>query len=81
MRRPLPIALLAALLAAAPFAAAHVVTVDGDPVDWTMARPTNLNTGHLARNMRLEGEYVWTDAQGDERTDFAAPVPAARAAP
>ncbi len=52
---------------------AHPVTVDANPADWTMAAPLNLNTGHLARNAGLEGEYVWADNAGDERTNFANP--------
>ncbi len=59
------------LCAAAP--QAHPVTVDANPADWTMAVPLNLNTGHLGRNLALEGEYVWADNAGDERTNFATP--------
>jgi uncharacterized repeat protein (TIGR01451 family) len=52
---------------------AHSVTVNGDTSDWTMAAPLQLNLGHIARNNLSQGEYVWRDATGDERTDFSFP--------
>jgi len=51
-------------------AQAHPVTVDGNAADWTLALPPVDNLGHIARNSQGEGEYVWRDAAGDERTDF-----------
>ncbi|HEV8325625.1 MAG TPA: lamin tail domain-containing protein [Myxococcota bacterium] len=60
-----------AALAVAPTAAAHTIVVDGAATDWVMAQPTNLNTGHIGRNATGQGEYVWNDPTGDERTDFA----------
>ncbi|MBW1873463.1 MAG: hypothetical protein JRJ19_15455, partial [Deltaproteobacteria bacterium] len=45
-------------------ASAYDITVDGNPADWTMAAPTNIDTGHIARNASLQGEYIWTDALG-----------------
>ncbi len=49
----------------------HPVVVDGNPAEWTLAVPPSVNLGHIARNGAGEGEYVWIDAPGDERTDFA----------
>ncbi|HEV8320358.1 MAG TPA: lamin tail domain-containing protein, partial [Myxococcota bacterium] len=54
-------------------AAAHTIAVDGVATDWTMAAPTNLNTGHIGRDALFQGEYVWNDPTGDERTFFATP--------
>ena len=50
---------------------AHSIVVDGDATDWIMPRPPTVNLGHVARSSLSEGEYVWIDAQGDERTDFS----------
>ena len=35
----------------------------------------NVNLGHIARDTARQGEYVWRDNAGDERTDFASPDP------
>ena len=48
----------------------HTITVDGDPSDWTGTLP-NTNNAYLVSN----GEYVWNDTAGDERTNFANPDP------
>ncbi len=56
-----------------PAASAHAITVDGDPSDWTMAAPTNVNTGHIGRNASAQGEYIWTDYNADVRTDGTDP--------
>ncbi len=54
-------------------AGAHLVTVDGNPVDWPMISPAQVNLGHICRNATSNGEYVWKDMPGDERTNFASP--------
>lgn len=41
-----------------------------DPTGYCMDPPPNVNTGHVAR---CSGEYIWKDAQDDERTDAWAP--------
>jgi hypothetical protein len=64
---------LAALALGARLALAHSVAVDGDLADWTMVAPPNPNTGHIDRDTNLQGEYVWLDNPGDERTDFGSP--------
>jgi len=58
-------------------AAAHGVTVDGSKAEWPLLPPpvSNVNTGHIARNVANEGVFIWRDATGDERTDFASPDP------
>jgi len=67
--------LILSFAAVAPPSMASTITVDGNPSDWTMAAPTNLNTGHVGRasGSPAPGEYVWTDNGGDERTIFAGP--------
>ncbi len=52
---------------------AHSASVDAVGVDWSMAAPGQVNLGHIGRNTAYEGEYVWRDAAGDERTDLANP--------
>jgi uncharacterized repeat protein (TIGR01451 family) len=59
-------------------ALAHSIDVDAIDVDWSMAAPGQVNLGHIGRNTVYEGEYVWSDAVGDERTDFTAPNPDTR---
>ncbi len=54
-------------------ARAHPVTVDGDPADWLGRAPAEVNTAVVARGAGPVGEFVWSDATGDERTDFASP--------
>jgi hypothetical protein len=54
---------------------AHSVTVDGVAADWTIVGPTQGNLAHVGRNALAQGEHVWRDSPGDERTDFAAPDP------
>src|SRR2546428_12745571 len=68
----LPLPLLAVAIAPS-LARAHAITVDAAVGDWVMVPPTNLNTGHIGRNASAQGEYVWNDPTGDERTDFSAP--------
>jgi len=55
------------ILSTVPSAKAHTITVDGDPSDWTGVPPLALNY------TRSNFEWIWTDPQGDERTDFASP--------
>lgn len=55
-------------------ALAHPVTVDGALTEWMTDVPLPpANNGHVMRNVAYEGEFIWNDAQGDERTDFANP--------
>jgi len=56
-----------------PAASAHTITVDGDPSEWTLAAPTNVNTGHIGRNSSVRGEYIWNDYNSDVRTEGADP--------
>ncbi len=51
---------------------AHPVTIDGDAADW-FATAEGTDLGRVVRNAAQNGELVWTDATGDERTDFATP--------
>jgi len=51
-------------------ALAHTVTVDGNPSDWTGTPPSEVNTYTVS-----DYEWIWRDAGGDERTDFANPDP------
>jgi hypothetical protein len=54
-------------------ARAHSIVVDGVADDWWGALPLGTNVGRIARNAAAQGEYVWRDVAGDERTDLAAP--------
>ncbi|MBI5499582.1 MAG: lamin tail domain-containing protein, partial [Deltaproteobacteria bacterium] len=68
---------IVAFLAAAAWAAgaaAHGITVDADPADWTLAAPANPNIGHIGRNAAAAGEFVWRDNGGDDRNDLTAPA-------
>ncbi len=61
------------LLGMAGFVSAHSITVDGDLNDWNAKTDTQSpNTWQLYSN---DGEWVWKDATGDERTNFANPDP------
>ncbi len=64
---PMAILVLFVTLGAAS-AGAHSVVVDGDPGDWATAPGIGPDLGIL-----VQGEYIWEDAAGDERTDFAVP--------
>jgi len=73
---------LAVVLGGAAWVSAHTVTIgdadltDWDPAGWSMDRPTNLNTGHIARDGTHSGEYIWNDFLDDERTGgLAYPYP------
>ncbi|MBC7228602.1 MAG: DUF11 domain-containing protein [Thermoflexales bacterium] len=54
-------------------ALAHPVNTDGALTEWTMAQPITVNLAHIGRNSAQEGEYIWRDMPGDERTDFGSP--------
>ena len=54
-----------------PSARAATVTVDGDPADWSTPAGTWTNLGQVIRTASYAGEYVWYDAAGDQRTDWA----------
>jgi uncharacterized repeat protein (TIGR01451 family) len=56
-------------------ALAYSADVDANGAEWSMAAPTQDNLGHIGRNTAYEGEYIWRDAGGDERTDVASPDP------
>ncbi|MGB9872890.1 MAG: hypothetical protein ACPLYD_14690, partial [Anaerolineae bacterium] len=67
------VAVMAGMSASHP-ALAHPVTADGAITDWMTDVPLPpVNNGHVMRNSAYEGEFIWNDAQGDERTDFANP--------
>ncbi len=66
--------ILMALVGTCAFA--HTIQVDGSSDDWDMDPPGNIDdVGIIARNPNEEGEYVWRDRAGDERTDFGTPDP------
>jgi len=69
----LVLSLLLCLGALPHVASAHVVTVDGAATEWTMAAPTNVNTGHIGRDASSSGEYIWQDYNADVRTDGTDP--------
>jgi lamin tail-like protein/flagellar hook capping protein FlgD len=48
----------------------HAISVDGGTTDWTLAAPAIENLGHIGRGAGSVGEFVWTDAGIDERTDL-----------
>jgi uncharacterized repeat protein (TIGR01451 family) len=57
-----------------PVALAHPVTVDGQLDDWITTFPNPpANNGHVMRNVSYEGEFIWTDASGDNRADGTDP--------
>ncbi|MBI2892114.1 MAG: hypothetical protein HYY06_01080, partial [Deltaproteobacteria bacterium] len=69
---------VAAFEIVAPTASARTITVDGSVSDWDEATsemdpPGQSNVGHVGRDPSEEGEWIWRDAAGDERTDFATP--------
>ena len=72
--RPISSLLALALLSLPIGAEAYTITIDADPVDWVLAAPTNVNTGHIARDAAGLGEYVWTDQAGDEQDAFGGAV-------
>ena len=73
----MPVVGLLLLTLAGPvlLARAHSVTVDGVTTDWFNRQPVQPNTGIVARNATEQGEYIWRDANLDERTDVVAPDP------
>src|SRR5688572_5775900 len=66
-------ALCTTLVAGSYLARAHPIDVDGVSVDWLNRAPIDDNTGLVVRASLDQGEYVWRDAAGDERTSFATP--------
>ncbi|MCX6024876.1 MAG: lamin tail domain-containing protein [Chloroflexi bacterium] len=65
--------LVTTLLPSVRPALAHPMVVDADLSDWDLVAPAQANLGHIARDPDEAGEYIWRDAAGDERTDFASP--------
>jgi hypothetical protein len=64
---------LLSLLSVLPLAAttyAHNVVVDGEASDWLARMPASANLGIIARDATSAGEFVWSDASGDQRTDL-----------
>ena len=53
------------LLSLVPAVMAPGRTIDGSATDWTGTPPTTANS-HVVSN----GEFIWRDSQGDERTDL-----------
>lgn len=72
LRRCLAIALAFAVLLGASRASAHAVAVDGSAGEWFAAPSSFVDLGRVARQPGLAGEYVWTDAAGDERPAWPA---------
>ncbi len=61
------LAVMMTLLVAAP-AGAHTVNVnDTTRTDWFGKGPSGANVGAIVRDPSGRGEYVWTDAKGDQR--------------
>jgi hypothetical protein len=53
---------------------AHTLTVDGSAAEWLSGRSAETdNLGLIARDSTGQGEYIWRDRAGDERTDFYSP--------
>ncbi len=77
MRRRLLVLLSTMVLwgVSAAVASANTITVDGDPSDWITPPVLGSDLGQIARDGASHGEYAWSDATGDERTDFASPDP------
>ncbi len=46
----------------------HTITVDGDSSDWIGTPPSTTNSSTISNE-----ELIWSDAVGDERTDFSSP--------
>lgn len=64
---------LAAGLLLTTIAGAHPVAVgDSSRVDWFARGPSAGNVGEIARDSAGRGEFVWTDAKGDQRV--ASPI-------
>ncbi len=49
------------------------ITIDGNGSDWLGTPPSTQNLGWIS-----SGEWIWTDASGDERADFTSPNPDSR---
>ncbi|KPV50442.1 hypothetical protein SE17_26925, partial [Kouleothrix aurantiaca] len=61
------LAVMMTLLVTAP-AGAHTVNVsDTTRTDWFGKGPSGANVGAIVRDPSGRGEYVWTDAKGDQR--------------
>ncbi|WP_010479329.1 glucodextranase DOMON-like domain-containing protein [Thermococcus zilligii] len=67
------VAVLVVFMALAGFvnASNYKITVDGDPSDWTGDSSLLSDNSYTISN----GEWIWKDATGDERTDFSNPDP------
>jgi hypothetical protein len=52
---------------------AHPVTADGDVTEWSTRAANARNLGIIVRDAQFAGEYVWSDALGDTRTDVSNP--------
>ncbi len=71
-RTALALILLGALVGASS-AAAHPVTVDGSPAEWSTRSPNADTLGIVARDAAGSGELIWRDALADTRTDLSTP--------
>ncbi|MEN3039453.1 MAG: T9SS type A sorting domain-containing protein [Candidatus Kryptonium sp.] len=50
------------------------ITIDGNPQEWTGTLPANVNSWkYSAGTAGGLNEWIWRDASGDERNDFASP--------
>ena len=65
------LALNLALITPRQTALAHEVAVDGEDADWVMSATNQVNLGHIGRDTAEQGEYVWLDNPGDQRTVFS----------
>jgi hypothetical protein len=54
-------------------AAGRTFEVDGIATEWLVRQPPQENLGLVARDDAGEGEFIWRDLAGDERTDLARP--------
>ncbi|MEI8255115.1 MAG: hypothetical protein WCJ30_05520, partial [Deltaproteobacteria bacterium] len=63
---------MAALSSFAPAARGHAIAVDGVATEWFTRGPAGDNQGIIARDATAQGEFVWRDATGDQRSDLGA---------
>ncbi|NMB75069.1 MAG: lamin tail domain-containing protein [Myxococcales bacterium] len=72
-RRDRVMALVVGILLALPFSAsAHGVILDGTSTEWSTRLPNASNLGIVVRDANGQGELVFQDASGDQRTDLGA---------
>jgi hypothetical protein len=62
--------LLLGLLGAPALTLAHDITLDGLSLEWSTRLPNAANLGIVVRDGNSQGELVFQDASGDQRTDL-----------